>query len=82
MNCEDLEQMTDDLRHVWFRHTIESIAPDHRGTRGVVAGASANRQFTEWLLAIRAAAWDEAIAEAEMQGAIQIPDNPYLRRDQ
>ena len=74
--------MTDDLRHMWLRHAIESIDPDHRAIQGVVVGASADRQFTGWLRAIRAAAWEEAIDETAGQGTIQIPDNPYLRRDQ
>lgn len=82
MNERDREQMTTDLRRMWIRRAVDGVELDQRGIASFAAAVVASHKFDAWLAAIRTAAWDEAIAEAQKQGTIQTPDNPHLRRDQ
>lgn len=34
-------------------------------------------EFDRWLNQAKAEAWEECAAKIEMQGTVQIPDNPY-----
>lgn len=34
-------------------------------------------EFDRWLNQVKAEAWEECAAKIEMQGTVQIPDNPY-----
>lgn len=38
-------------------------------------------EFDRWLNQVKAEAWEECAAKIEMQGTVQIPDNPYKEQE-
>ena len=43
--------------------------------------AEASAEFDRWLNRVKAEAWEECASAIEMQGTVQIPDNPYEEKE-